>query len=393
MDHLKNYSQFGIYIHFPYCTRRCPYCDFTLTTRKAPQEEYTQAILNELRLRIQKHPQLLDKTLISIYFGGGTPSLWESQCLSIVIEQIKTQFKPVNALEITIEANPEALTLEQAIEWKAIGINRISLGAQSFDTQDLLFLGRCHTGAQIVEAVGFLRQAGLSNISLDLIHGLKNQSPQKAQEQLLQAIALAPTHISLYQLTVEAGTQFGARSRKGERLQQPEEELVNTYALLEKTLADHHYSLYEVSNASLLGQESKHNSLYWTLGDYLALGAGAHGLIKEGKEAYRWSNQNNPQQYLKALDLTQITKEEQYLDEQALLEESILVGFRLSRGLEVTAGIKERYGVKAQALISQGLLESYECDPGKVLWRATSKGKLILDHITYELILSDPATR
>ncbi len=384
----KHNSQFGIYIHFPYCSKRCPYCDFTLTTRKAPQEEYTQMILNELSFRLQKHPELENREIISIYFGGGTPSLWEIDGISDVINTIKSRFKAHPNIEVTLEANPEEISKNQAIEWARIGINRVSLGAQSFDEQDLIFLGRGHRESHIISAVNDLRSAGIENINLDLIHGLKSQSMEKARDQLLKAIALEPKHISLYQLTIESGTQFGARSRKGEQLQSTEDELVQTYDLLENTLNQYHYSLYEVSNASLKGYESKHNSLYWTLGDYLALGTGAHGFIKQDQGAYRYANENNPQQYLKAQSLAQITKEEQSLDQMAVLEEAILVGLRLKQGVAVSAIMQDRYQDQADQLIKEGLLLEYVDVQQQKYWMATQKGKLILDHLTYKLILS-----
>jgi putative oxygen-independent coproporphyrinogen III oxidase len=382
-------QKLGIYIHFPYCSRRCPYCDFTLTTRKIPQADYTQAILNDLSMKLRDFsPIPSQQEIVSIYLGGGTPSLWDPICIQKVFHQIDQHFTRSPTIEITLEANPEEITWEMAQSWANIGINRVSLGAQSFNDRYLLFLGRQHQAKHIQHAVHLLHQAGIHNINIDLIHGMQEQTPQEALADLQQAIDLSVCHLSLYQLTIEGGTQFGARHRRGETLQLPEDRILEIEDALNLGLQKHGFDRYEVSNASLKGFEAQHNLLYWTFGQYLALGAGAHGLVFRNGEGLRWSNHPDPQSYLKlalANDIA-IIKETQTLNTEAMMEEQILVGLRIKKGVAVDQAMMQKYGQRVDLLAQEGLMEIVGHDQD-VFWKASPKGWTILDHLTWKLLV------
>lgn len=380
----------GVYVHFPYCARRCPYCDFTLTTRAFSHERYADAVLQELEQRALT----LDDAppLTSLYLGGGTPGLWAPEQLRRVITALGERFGWRQGAEVTLEANPAELTLELASAWRAAGVNRLSLGTQSFQPERLKWLGRAHSPAEARQAVSWARQAGFENLNLDLMHGFTGQEVSEALEDLEETLSLAPEHVSLYQLTVEPQTAFGARARRGERLIEPEERLVELYEALAEALARAGRPLYEISNAARPGFESKHNTLYWTLGQYLALGAGAHGLLWGGQEGanagVRWSNIKSPERYMEAAlstslsaSLSALEEEREALDQEALYEEQVLVGFRLYQGFKVSEGLRRFVGERAAAQVEAGLMRD---EGGR--WRATERGSLLLNRLIMNLL-------
>lgn len=376
----------GIYLHFPFCAQRCPYCDFTLTTRAFSHERYADAILAEFKARLAQMENA--PALTSLYFGGGTPGLWDPQQLQRVISHIGAALGWQKDAEITLEANPSELTLQLAEQWREAGINRLSLGTQSFRMDRLQWLGRTHTPDQARQAVTWAREAGFSNLNLDLMHGFVDQTISEALEDLEQTLALNPEHISLYQLTVEERTVFGSRAKKGEKLIEPEEHLVALYEALSERLQQAKYPLYEVSNAARRGFESRHNQLYWTLGQYLALGAGAHGLLwnqAQGQmRGIRWSNIKQPEKYMSAAlegALKMLEEESETLNQEALYEEQILVGFRLYRGFKVSEGLRNFIGARADVQIQAGLMFEEQG-----YWRATDQGRLLLNRLIMNLL-------
>jgi len=387
---LKPSPPLGIYLHFPYCAQRCPYCDFTLTTKAFSHERYADAVLKELELRLGASPQPAP-ALTSLYLGGGTPGLWSPEQLKRVISEIGSRLSWREGAELTIEANPSELTLELAQAWREAGLNRISLGTQSFRAERLKWLGRTHSPDQARQAVGWARAAGFDNLNLDLMHGFVGQSPDEALADLEATLALDPEHISLYQLTVEPQTSFGARARRGEQLLAPEERLVELYEALARRLEEVGRPLYEISNAAKPGRESRHNRLYWTMGQYLGLGAGAHGMTwgagPSGEASgWRWSNIKQPERYIAALEGDSLNQgaweeEREPLDQVALYEEQILVGFRLSEGFEVSRGLRDFVGERADEQLRAGLL----IDEGG-RWRASPQGRLLLNQLIMKLL-------
>ena len=377
-------NQLGLYVHFPYCNRRCPYCDFTLTTSAIPHEQYLQAVLSELTSLVDRFAPF--PSLTSLYIGGGTPGLWNPKSLNSLVDTVDHLIGFHSNAELTLEANPAELTLSLAKEWKHAGFNRLSLGIQSFSADTLIRLGRTHNPDEARQAVGWARIAGFDNLNIDLIHGLHGQGVTGALEDLKSALAVDPEHISLYQLTIEPQTQFGARAKRGERLNDPEELLTEEYIQLSKALSIAGRPLYEVSNAARPGRESKHNQLYWKGAQYLGVGTGAHGLIQSRNQpqyAWRWQNIRKPSEYIKrALMKQSVTEETSLLDEVAICEEKVLVGLRLTEGLKASPQMKEKYGQRALQLVAEGLL-SIQGDQ----WYATSKGRLLLDHLTTRLLI------
>ena len=405
----KDHRPLGLYIHFPYCSQRCPYCDFTLTTTAIPHENYLQASMIELELRLHEleSRSWSKRPLSSIYFGGGTPGLWHPKCLKSLLDKCRQSFPFKDGIEITIEANPAEITLPLLRTWSDYGINRLSLGVQSMRTNTLKRLGRNHTPEQVEQVVSWLKFTDIRQFSVDLIHGLAGEGVKEALEDLEAVLKLSPQHISLYQLTIEEKTSFGLRANRGETLLEPDEKLIQIYRALSERLEQSGMSLYEVSNAASPEHEAKHNSLYWTMGDYIGIGTGAHGrvIIDEPNQSksygLRWQNIRSPQKYIekcldesfsikdKSTESIGIEEERGHIDQEGLNEEAILVGLRLKKGLVLTEEILNQYGRHAQALIHEGLLiqSAVNSDEPWGRWQATERGRELLDHLCFRLIL------
>ena len=283
----------ALYAHFPWCVQKCPYCDFN--SHKAPEQiqeqRYIDALLEDLALDVPDH---VNRPLVSIFMGGGTPSLFSPDSIARLLEEIKARLPVSPDLEVTLEANPGTIEHGKFAAYRAAGVNRVSLGAQSFDTEQLTKLGRIHGSADIALAVEEIRSAGIENFNLDLMYGLSGQTREAALADLRQAIALAPTHISHYQLTLEPGTPFFHRPPE-----LPDDD--HCYAMqveCQALLADAGYQQYEVSAYAQAGRQSVHNRNYWQFGDYLGLGAGAHGKLTHNGQILRTERQKQPRQYL-----------------------------------------------------------------------------------------------
>lgn len=372
---------FGIYVHYPYCARHCPYCDFNVAvTRTIPHDDYRDAVLAELAVRALDYPDR--PAPVSLYFGGGTPGLWPATHIGAVIDAVAARLALPADAEITVECNPEDITAPGIAALRTAGVNRISLGVQSFDDALLARLGRHHTGDDARAAVANIRRGGLEEISLDLIHGHAAQTLAGALADVHAACALAPTHLSTYQLTVEDRTAFGARAARGETLLGEETLLLSMYHALRDALRQGGLVPYEISNAARPGHEARHNTLYWTHGEYLALGAGAHGFLQRGDGAERWENERHPGRYITAARSGRPA--ETFRDTIApadLLEERVMCGLRLDAGIPVDPRLAARFGPAAARLEAHGLLTGL---PDR--WRVTDRGRAILDRVVFELV-------
>jgi len=289
----------ALYAHFPWCVQKCPYCDFNShkAPTQIPEQRYVDALLEDLALDIAANSDALtSRPLVSIFFGGGTPSLFSPEAIAHLLAGI-SRCLPLNAdTEITLEANPGTVEHGQFAAYRAAGINRVSLGAQSFDPEQLKKLGRIHGSGDIAASVDELRRAGIDNFNLDLMYGLPGQSIEQALSDLWQAIALAPTHLSHYQLTLEPGTPFFHRPPA-----LPDGE--DCYAMqlqCQALLAEAGYRQYEVSAYAQAGRQSVHNRNYWEFGDYLGLGAGAHGKLTLNDSIIRTERHKQPRVYLES---------------------------------------------------------------------------------------------
>ncbi len=286
----------SLYIHIPWCIQKCPYCDFNSHAIKSdtPEAAYINALLDDLAVDIQRYN--ITRPISSIFIGGGTPSLFSPESINRLLRGIEQQLVLKEGLEITLEANPGTFESHKFAEFRAVGINRLSIGIQSFNDLLLKKLGRVHSAQEAIHAAEIAHQSGFDNFNLDLMFGLPDAAPDSSRVDIATAIALKPSHISFYQLTLEPNTWFHKFPPK-----LPDDETIfNTQQECQKVLADHGYRQYEVSAYSKQGRQCRHNLNYWQFGDYLGIGAGAHGKISQElpDQIIRSFKPKSPEQYL-----------------------------------------------------------------------------------------------
>lgn len=329
----------SLYIHIPWCEKKCPYCDFN-SHRVSPELDeptYINALLQDLRLDLKLyHAEVNSRELSSIFIGGGTPSLFSIDSFTNLLNGIRQQIDFSQGIEITTEANPGSSEAEKFSGFRQAGINRLSIGVQSFNQQHLNTLGRVHSAQEAINAAGYARQAGFENFNLDLMFGLPDQTLQQGMEDIKQAIKLMPTHLSCYQLTIEPNTLFHHRPPS-----MPNSE--TTWELqqaLQNELAISGYRQYEVSAYAQDAQQCRHNINYWHYGDYLGIGAGAHGKLstQQGAVKRMWKIKH-PASYLKAEK--GFTGGAEQIDKKHLPFEFMINALRLRDGFSLTL-FKER---------------------------------------------------
>ena len=330
-----------VYVHFPYCLKKCPYCDFasySAAREEVPHARYADAIVRELELRAGS---LADRRLASIFFGGGTPSLWEPGELGRVVSAIRARFElAVPDLEITIECNPTSLDSDRVRAWLDAGVVRASVGVQSLNARRLAFLGRLHDVEGGLRAIETTLAAGMPRVSGDLIFGVEGGAPQSPEEAAREADALAATgvtHVSAYGLTIEPGTQFGELARRGRLPIASDDVLADSFAAVEATLEARGFRHYEISNYAIPGDESRHNLGYWRGLDYLGLGCGAVGMqTRPGGDCVRYRNHPAPERWMAAMESGQLcTIEQEALTTIERFRERIMTGLRLDEGIEL----------------------------------------------------------
>jgi len=361
-----------LYLHVPFCVRRCSYCDFSIAVRKrVPVQEYVHALLTEATA-------LPEGDFQTVYFGGGTPSLLPPDAIRRLLRELLPRTTPDGrrTLEVTLEANPEDVTPDHAKAWRAAGINRVSLGAQSFDDTVLRWMHRSHDAARIGTAVHALRGAGIENISLDLIFGLPEELHRNWERDLELAHALRTTHLSLYGLTVEARTPLERWISRGATHAPDEERYAEEYLLAHRRLTADGFLFYEVSNASLPGFRSRHNSGYWSGQPYVGLGPAAHSFDGTTR---RW-NLRAWEAYRRAIaeGRSPVESEETLTDEESELER-IYLGLRTAEGVAVAA---LRRPSPPPYLAAQGWVVEHN---GRL--RCTPEGWLRLDSLVSELTM------
>ena len=371
----------ALYAHFPWCVQKCPYCDFNSYTLRdtLPEDQYVETLKRDLDAQAEN---VAGRELCSIFLGGGTPSLFSPAAIGRLIEHARSRLGFQAGIEITLEANPGTIERGRFAEYRAAGITRVSLGAQSFDAAQLKTLGRIHSADETRRAAEELHAAGLSNFNLDLMYALPGQTAAGAEADLRAALALSPAHLSQYHLTIEPGTLFAASPPV-----QPADEVVDDMLSASlRLLADAGFQQYEVSGYSQPGLRCVHNLNYWTFGDYLGIGAGAHGKVTETATGTitRTQQWREPRRYL-AADPAALSR--RIIPARELPFEFAMNGFRLVEGFDQTL-FAQRTGLSPQVLedalasvIARGLVEHRS---GR--WRATDQGFRFLNDILVPLL-------
>ncbi|HXG49841.1 MAG TPA: radical SAM family heme chaperone HemW [candidate division Zixibacteria bacterium] len=338
---------FSLYVHIPYCGSKCPYCDFNSHVVPAvPEAAYTDALVGELDARAGLE-EWRDRAIQTVFFGGGTPSLFRPQSIARLLERAAARFGFLRDCEITLEANPGTVDPEKLRGYRNCGINRISLGAQSFQPRLLRFLGRTHTAEETEQALAHVERSGFENFSLDLIYAVPGQTLEELDSDLRVALSFRPPHLSAYNLTIEEGTPFHRELAAGRLRPLGEEEEIEMADRIEQRLGEAGLLRYEISNYARPGFESRHNLNYWRGGDYLGLGAGAHSFARDGAHnagGRRWWNEKSPARYIERVaesGFAAAGTEES--DPEKAAGEFVLSGLRLSAGISLTA-FSARFG-------------------------------------------------
>lgn len=363
----------GIYLHIPFCKSRCRYCDFFSTTLLARRHEYVDALLREIEQRRGE----MHAGIRTIYFGGGTPSLLETADIRRILDALLSPLgdEHTDPVEVTLEANPGDLTTDKLRALRAIGINRLSVGIQSFDDNLLQRIGRRHTAAQAVRAVQEARDAGFTNISIDLIYGLPTQTMALWEQDIHIALSLRPEHISCYCLSYENDTALTRMLERGEITAIDDDTENRMYDRLCDLLRNHGYEHYEVSNFALPGFYSQHNSSYWNHTPYVGLGAGAHSFDGSTRS---W-NPDDLDIYINNILARSLQRESERLDAEALHTEQIMLGLRTAQGIPA-ALVADRPTV-VQAYVNRHMLA---IDHDTI--RATQQGLHLLNRIIEDLV-------
>ena len=367
---------FALYVHWPFCVSKCPYCDFNSHVRETiDQDAWRKALLTDLAYEARLLP---GRTLGSIFFGGGTPSLMPPATVAALIEAAGRYWPLADDVEITLEANPSSVEADRFADLCAAGVNRVSLGVQAFDDERLAFLGRAHSAREGLDAIA-TAQRNFARVSFDLIYALPGDTEQRWSVDLDRAIGVGTEHLSLYQLTIEPGTRFAAMAAKGTLTPLDADYAGGLFELTQARTAVAGIPAYEISNHARPGAESRHNLTYWRYGDYAGIGPGAHGR-RNGRATLR---HRKPENWLTAISRNNHGIElEEALTDSERATEALVMGLRLAEGLDVErSGLEPFVNRHAIArLTEQGLLVR---DGTRIA--ATSAGMLLLDAILREI--------
>jgi oxygen-independent coproporphyrinogen-3 oxidase len=371
----------GIYIHTPFCKRKCAYCDFYSVANNTMQDEFTKALLKEIEL---KKNYFSEESVQTIYFGGGTPSMLKVKDLENILNQLKKYYSVAEENEITLEANPDDLSLEYLKTIKKLGVNRLSIGIQSFIERDLKVMKRQHTVNQAIKAVEQAQNAGFKNISIDLIYGLPDLTNQEWEQNVQNAIDLNIQHISAYHLTIEPGTLFYKFNENGKLNLPDENESINQFKLLQEKLAQYGFVHYEISNFAKDGFLSLHNTNYWMNVKYLGLGPSAHSFDLTSRE---W-NISNLRVYINEILKGKLPIESEKLSTNEKYNDYILTSLRTMWGLN-TEIIKKEFGKDYEIFFlrnSKKYLDKNLIIQNNHQFKLTDKGIFISDHIISNLL-------
>lgn len=380
---------FGLYVHWPFCETKCPYCDFNShVAREIDHARWQHAYLGELRRIATLVPE---RTLGSVFFGGGTPSLMDPGIVDAILTEARRLWPTANDPEITLEANPGSVEAGRFSEFAAAGINRVSMGVQALNDTDLRRLGRLHSVAEARQAFVIARQY-FDRVSFDMIYSRQDQTRAAWREELTEALGMAVDHLSAYQLTIEPGTAFGARRAAGGLRGLPsDDKAADMYMDTQEICEKAGLPAYEISNHARPGSESRHNMVYWRYGDYAGIGPGAHGRLTISGVRHATEQWSNPEHWLTAAETGSADKEATPIPPVDQANEYLMMGLRIRDGIDPT-----RYEMLAGHALDTETL-SYLSDLDMIVaddrnLRVTERGRPLLNAIVTELLTASPDT-
>jgi putative oxygen-independent coproporphyrinogen III oxidase len=377
-------SDFGIYVHWPFCASKCPYCDFNSHVRAGGIDE--ARFLAAYQREIGHWAAMRQEPVVrSVFFGGGTPSLMDPHTVGTILDTIARHWRLAADAEVTLEANPSSIEAARFRAYRAAGVNRVSLGVQSFDDAQLKALGRLHSAAEAKAGIAVARET-FERFSFDLIYARPRQTPEDWRRELGQALSLAGRHLSLYQLTIEPDTPFAQLHKAGKLIVPDPDAALALYEITQEMTERAGLPAYEISNHAAPGEESRHNLLYWRYGEYVGVGAGAHGRLVLDRQRHAIVTERQPERWLErvertghgAVEVTPLSAAEQ-------ADEALLMGLRLAEGLDldrlVAVGGLTPAAHAITELIGLGLLEW--CGPRRL--RAARDGRFVLNEVVLQL--------
>uniref|UniRef100_UPI003B51710E radical SAM family heme chaperone HemW n=1 Tax=Roseovarius indicus TaxID=540747 RepID=UPI003B51710E len=374
---------FGLYIHWPFCEAKCPYCDFNShVTRNIDQNRWKRAYLSE----IERYAEMLpNRVLNTVYFGGGTPSLMDPSVVSDVLERIRKSWPVANDLEVTLEANPGSVEAGRFSAYADAGVSRLSMGVQALNDADLRKLGRIHSVAEAYQAFDIARKF-FNRVSFDLIYARQDQTVEAWRSELKEALSMAVDHLSLYQLTIEPGTAFGERFERGKLRGLPDDDRSgDMYEVTQEICGTAGLPAYEVSNHAKPGAESRHNLVYWRYGDYCGIGPGAHGRITLDGQRHATEAFWQPGKWLAGVEASEKVEDQSAIGGQDQADEYLMMGLRLTDGIDA-----RRYKAMSGNDLSANTLTRLE-EIGMIVQdrhyiRATAGGRMVLNAVIKELL-------
>ncbi len=374
---------FGLYIHWPFCQAKCPYCDFNShVAEKIDQWTWAKAYLSEIE---RVGAETRGRILRSVFFGGGTPSMMDPEIVDAILSKVRATWGLANDIEITLEANPTSVEAGRFAGYRQAGVNRVSMGVQALNDPDLKALGRLHSVKEGYQAFDISRNV-FDRVSFDLIYARQNQTLEAWQQELRQALSLAIDHVSLYQLTIESGTAFGDRYAAGKLRGLPEDDAAaDMYEATQIICDDAGYPAYEVSNHAKPGAESIHNKIYWNYGDYLGIGPGAHGRVTIGGKRFATETPLAPGLWLDQVKQTGSGEGERVaLTESDAATEFLLMGLRLMDGVNLDRLPQPQRRNIAPKIDELTAMDLVSLDQSQL--RTTSKGRPILNAVLRHLL-------
>ena len=384
MDDWEN-GGFGIYIHWPFCAAKCPYCDFNSHVRTSVDQSRW---LSAIRLELKNNAiRTKGRTVNTIFFGGGTPSLMEPETVAGIIKEIAKLWVLALDIEISLEANPTSVEAQKFSDFRKAGINRISMGIQSLRNDDLKALGRMHSVNEARKAFDIAKD-NFKRVSFDLIYARQGQSKFNWENELKEASSMAVDHLSLYQLTIEDGTRFGDLYERGSLKGMPNDSLAaDMYDITQEVTLQNDMPAYEISNHAIEGAESRHNLIYWRYGDYIGVGPGAHGRISENGNKIATTTIENPENWLRGVELNGTsTIDDEVINHIDQASEYLMMSLRLIEGVDM-----ERYKkISGVALDNKLIDKNIENGLIKVINNnliATQRGRIILNTLIKDLLI------